>query len=437
MILSLIRAGTATTRRDLQEAAELGRAVVDERLATLERLRLIAPGETGAPSGGRAPLHFRFCAEAGDFLIAHVGAASIAVAMADLNGQLISEHHEAIEADLDWEALLERLTTLFLWMLEELGGRSRVWGVALALPEAALIEVERGRSETGEPSRYSEWEADLALTFGAPCILRGSTQMMALGELVAGAGCGVKDMLCVRMDGSISAGLVCDGRVHRGAQDLAGLIGHAPTGESGDVCACGARGCLDAAASGEAVARVASAAARDGRSRYLADMLDRRGEIGADDVASGAQLGDPFCAELLARSGRLVGEAIAPLVNLANPAAVVLGGALAHSGEVLLAAVREAIYRRAHPIATQKLRISRSELGGSAELIGAARAASDEVFAVAKAREWIAHGTPRESPVLRANLQQATLARRAARSRRTQVSAALSRRTAIGERAKV
>jgi predicted NBD/HSP70 family sugar kinase len=151
-------------------------------------------------------------------------------------------------------------------------------------------------------------------------------------------------------------------------------------------------------ASGGAVAREALAAAKEGRSRYLAEMVERQGDVSADDVSHGAQLGDAYCAEQLARSGRLVGESLAPLVNLLNPAMVVLAGALAHSGEIVLAAVREAIYRRSHPLVTCDLRIVRSQLAGSAELVGAAGVAADEIFAPSRAREWIAIGSPRRQP---------------------------------------
>ena len=115
-------------------------------------------------------------------------------------------------------------------------------------------------------------------------------------------------------------------------------------------------------ASREAIERDALFAARDGRSRYLADMMVRQGEVTANDVSHGAQLGDAFCAELLAHSGRLIGESLAPIVNFVNPAVVVLAGALAQSGEILLAAVRQAIYQRSHPLATRDLRIVRRNL---------------------------------------------------------------------------
>jgi predicted NBD/HSP70 family sugar kinase len=252
---------------------------------------------------------------------------------------------------------------------------------------------------------------ELSLRFGAPAFARSNTQMMTLGENKAGAGVGVEDLVCLRIDRSVSAGVVSGGRLHLGTHGLAGLIGHAPTGEPGDVrCHCGSKGCLDTAASAEAVEREALLGATAGRSRYLADVMARQGDVTANDVGHGAQIGDAFCAGLLSRSGRLIGENLAPIVNLLNPAVVVLAGPLAHSGEIVLAAVREAIYRRSHPLATRDLRIVRSQLAGSAELVGAASCAAEQVFA--SARDWVPLGSPRREPSFLAFLAEAKTRRR-------------------------
>jgi predicted NBD/HSP70 family sugar kinase len=210
------------------------------------------------------------------------------------------------------------------------------------------------------------------------------------------------------------------------------MIGHAPTGEDSEiVCRCGARGCLEALASGEAIARDGANAARDGRSRYLAEMLERNGEINAADVSHGAQLGEAYCADVLARSGRLIGQRLAPLVNLLNPGIVALGGGVAQSGDILLAAVREAIYRQSHPLVTRDLRIVRSQLGGSAGLVGAAEVVCDEIFAPVPMRDWITRGSPRREPAFLAWLEAETArSRKAARDRAPR--AAMSARSSAG-----
>ncbi len=140
-ILTLIRSGVATTRLDIEREAELGRAVVADRLATVERLGLIVEGELGPAIGGRAPRNMRFCAGAGATLAAHVDRESLAVALADLDGALTVEQHEAVELALGPEAILDRLTTLFLWLLDERGGKGRVWAIGIALPEVALLDA--------------------------------------------------------------------------------------------------------------------------------------------------------------------------------------------------------------------------------------------------------------------------------------------------------
>jgi predicted NBD/HSP70 family sugar kinase len=423
--LNLIRTGEATTRLDLERKSELGRAVVTSRLAMLEALGLVSEGELGAAIGGRAPRHMQFVAEAGAILVAVIERSSLAVALADLNGAPTVEHHEAIDLAVGPEATLERLTGLFIWLLDERGGKDRVWGVGLALPEPVLVDSGDGDAfgigavETLQAWRRFDFRSQCSVRFGAPCCVRSGAQVMTIGELKAGAGKGFADMLFLKLDRSISAGVSSGGRLHRGSQGFAGMIGHAPTGEDSEiVCRCGARGCLEALASGEAIARDGANAARDGRSRYLAEMLERNGEIGAADVSHGAQLGEAFCADILARSGRLVGQCLAPLVNLLNPATVVLGGGVAQSGDILLAAVREAIYRHSHPLVTRDLRIVRSQLGGSAGLIGAAEVVCDEIFAPASMQAWIARGSPRREPAFVAWLETETArSRKAARER--------------------
>jgi len=418
-LLLLVRSGRATTRLDLERQSDLTRAVVADRLAALHTLGLLDQGELGEPVGGRAPRHMQFRADAGALLVATFDRSSIAVGLADLNGQMLGEHHEAVDLSSGPAVMLDRLTTLFLWLMGERGGKDRIWGVGLATP---------GPTETGDgiaaPAQalenMREWRdfdfaGEIALRFGAPVFIRSGVQMMTMGELQSEAG--VADMLFVKLGGAISAGIVSDGRLHRGAHGAAGMIGHAPTGaNSGVSCHCGSRGCLEAVAGGDAIARQGLAAAQDGRSPYLVEILARNIEITSADVGHGAQLGDAFCAELMARSGRLVGESLAPLVNLLNPALIVLGGSAAQSGDILLAAVREGVYRQSHPLATRDLRIVRSRMGASSGLVGAAHVVAEELFAAETLQSWISLGTPRRQPELLAFINAARLKSRAAAS---------------------
>ena len=339
LLMRLVRSGIATTRSDLEREADLGRAAATDRLQTLQALGLIVEGDLGRAMGGRAPRIMRFRDEAGSVLAAVVDRTSLAVALTDLAGRLIVEHHEPADLAKGPEAILERLTTLFVWLLDERGGKQQAWGIGLSLPEPVVVDTTDGDAfefldlAVLEAWRHFDFESELSLRFGAPTRVHSSVQTMAVGEFKAGVAQDVSDFLFVKLDRSISAGAIMRGELSGGAQGFAGMIGHASTGAVSDrVCRCGNRGCLEALASGQAIAREGDRAARDGRSRYLCDMLGRNGEVTAIDVGHGAQLGDAFCAELLVNCGRLIGDALAPLANLLNPALIVLGGSVAQIG---------------------------------------------------------------------------------------------------------
>jgi predicted NBD/HSP70 family sugar kinase len=192
-----------------------------------------------------------------------------------------------------------------------------------------------------------------------------------------------------------------------GAQGAAGMMGHIPVSEANQtICRCGNRGCLDVVAATGALIEEAIRAAGEGRSRLLTETLSGSGSLAVNDIGLAAQRGDAFSADLLSRCGRQVGTVLAALTNAFNPAVIVLGGEVAETGDILLAAIREAVYRRAHPLVTRDLRIIQSQLGNSAGLVGSALTLADEFFAAGFLREWIAFGSPLGHPRIAAHLAE-------------------------------
>jgi predicted NBD/HSP70 family sugar kinase len=400
-LLNLVRTGAATTRQDLERQSELGRAVVSDRLATLTRLGLVEEGELGQAVGGRAPRHVRFRTHAGVILAAMLDHSSLAVGVSDLSGRLHAEHHEAVELAAGPEPVVERLSTLFAWMREEHGMEAEIWGVGFAAP-GPIHKPSDQRLFAPVLSAFQNWDGfpfveELALRAGAPVWVRSGVQTMTMGELKSGSGIGVDDMIFVKLGRSIGAGVISQGTLHRGAQGAAGMIGY--TSVDGQN--------LEAIAGSEAIEREARQAAASGRSPYLAGVMARNGEVTVTEAGHGAQLGDGFCIELLARCGRAVGEALAPLANLLNPSLIVLGGSVAQTGDILLAAVREAVYRQSHPLVTRDLRILRSQMSGSAGLVGAAQVVVEALFEPKFLQGWIMSGSPRAHPECRDFLARA------------------------------
>jgi predicted NBD/HSP70 family sugar kinase len=398
VILNLIRSHADYTRQDLEHISGLGRAVVVDRLSTLSRLGLADEDTLGRPTGGRAPRLVRFRADAGLLLVAILDQHSIGVGLADLSGTLLSEHHESADLSEGPEPTLKRLFSLFDWVLEQHQPVRPVWGIGLAV--SGPVEPEGRGNDAGARLHFlPSWndyplEQKLVRQYGAPVAIRTSTQMRALGELRAGGG-GGNSLLFVEVAQEVSAAIISNGHLLRGAQGASGLIGHIPSGDDNHlVCRCGSTGCLETVAGVDAITRLAREAAQSGDSRPLAEIFNAAGEITPEDIGLAALRGDPFSAKLLARCGRQVGTVLASLVNAINPPLIVLSGPVAMTGDIFLASVREAIYSRAHPLVSRDLRIVRSQMGSSAALAGAAFTIMDEIFEPNFLGGWITSGTP-------------------------------------------
>ncbi|PXY23768.1 MULTISPECIES: ROK family protein [Prauserella] len=404
-VLDLVRSGVARTRPEIGRHSGLGRTVVTQRVNQLTECGLLEEGALGPSSGGRAPRELRFRARAGLVLAAELGATSVGVGVTDLSGTVLAEREEAADIALGPDPVLERVEILFDELLAEIRaehGDVAVWGIGIGLP--GPVEFATGRPSA--PPIMPGWDGypvrdRLTARFGAPVWVDNEVNTMALGELRAGSAKGQRDILYVKIGTGIGAGLVSGGRLHRGSQGCAGDIGHAAVADEATVvCRCGNTGCLEAYAGGAALARDGLAAAQEGRSEFLAGVLESTGTVTAADVSRAAQSGDRTSVELLTRAGRLIGSLLATLVSFYNPALVIIGGGVAAAGDLLLAAVRESVYRRSLPLATRELRIARSTLSDRAGLVGAAFMVIDELFAPERLAHWVAAGSPAGAPEL-------------------------------------
>lgn len=408
-ILNLVRTGAANTRQELERESELGRAIVADRLATLSGLKLLDESALAEATGGRAPRLVQFNADRARIVVATLDQTALGVGIADLSGRLITEHHEALDLSASAETTADRLSALFEWLLDKDERPAPLWGMGISVP--GPVQLSPGDDFLGAtPTFLPAWDGfplieRLARRFGAPVWMRSSVETMAMGELHAGAGKGVNEMLFIKVGKRIGASFIYDGKLYRGAQGAAGLIGQLPTTAGGKTAS------LDVLAGSDMITRDGLTAAKDGTSPVLADILKRGGEITAIEVGQAAQVGDPISMEIMSRSGRLIGHLVATLANMLNPSLIVLSGSIAQTNDILLAAVREAVYGESHPLVTRDLRISASRMGSSAGLVGAAKVVSEALFDPGLLREWISHGAPTAMPRLRQALDKIGAAR--------------------------
>jgi glucokinase-like ROK family protein len=401
MVLDEIRLGRSGSRPELVIRTGLGRAIVAQRVGELIERGLVVEDRFGPSTGGRPPRQLAFRAEAGHLLVADLGATSIDVAVTTLDGRILGHHEEPALIEAGPDRCLDRVDELFAALLETTRHvPGRLWGVGIAVP--GPVEFQTGRPIS--PPIMPGWDGypireRFAARYRAPVWVDNDVNVLALGEWRAGVAAGHDDVVVVKIGTGIGAGIISDGRLHRGAQGSAGDVGHIQIVDDPSViCRCGNIGCLEAVAGGAALARAGEAAARDGRSPFLATALEQRGALTAEDVARAASFGDPVAVALLQAAGRLTGSMLAGIVNFFNPSLIVIAGGVAKSPDQFLAAIREAVYRRSLPLATRELAIRRSSLGGRAGVIGASAMVVDQLFSRASIARWIAAGEPHGSP---------------------------------------
>jgi predicted NBD/HSP70 family sugar kinase len=370
-VFDLLRDGEPRTRAQLADLTGSARSTIAARIDVLLRLGLVAPYGGGVSTGGRPPSLLALNPGARVVAGADLGATHATVALADLAGTILAERR----ADLDIAEGPERVLTWVEGVVgdlleEQRRPASELAAVGMGLP--GPVEHSSGRAIN--PPIMPGWDrydvpAHLQRAFDVPVLIDNDVNIMALGERHAHLA-EVDDLVFIKVSTGIGAGIVSGGRLQRGAQGTAGDVGHVRVARAGDtLCRCGNQGCLEAIASGPALAAVL-------RDRRL-DVDDSHG------VVALVRQGQPLAVQAVRQAGRDLGEVVATMVNLINPSAVVVGGTLAEAGESLLAGIREVVYSRSLPLATEHLQVLTARAGERAGVIGAAALAIDHVLSPA------------------------------------------------------
>ena len=206
-----------------------------------------------------------------------------------------------------------------------------------------------------------------------PVALDDDARCAAIGEWWRGKRQHAECILFVVVGTGIGGALILHGRPIYGATDNAGEIGHTVVLIDGPRCSCGKRGCLEAAASGWALAEAGRKSARSGNAPELLTLAGGSADgVGADHVLRAARCGSPAAQGILENAGAMLGLGIANAVTLLNPQLVIIGGGVGLAAfDVVLPSIQRALRCHALAPAAQAVTIAPSSLGEHAGLIGA------------------------------------------------------------------
>jgi glucokinase-like ROK family protein len=356
-----------------------------EILSLVDRGILVEVGE-GASQGGRRPRLLRINPQLGYIVGMDIGATSLEIALADVSGQIVQRCSEAADVRNKPEQVLGRCVEVVNQLCRAQGiPTGQVLGIGVGVPGP----VDFAHGVLVAPPLMMDWENFPIRSFfndafpSAFVIVDNDVNIMALGEQRAGDGMGVDHFIFVKIGTGIGAGIISNGKIHRGSDGCAGDIGHICVDKQGPVCRCGNQGCLEAMAAGPAIAEKAMQVALSGRSPLLHKMLEANGgSLSPEDVNAACREGDEAALEIIRTSGQMVGDVLAGLVNFFNPSIIFVGGGIANFGNHLLVAIRRAVLRRSLPLATSHLSINFSRASSNAGIIGAIALVLEYLFMV-------------------------------------------------------
>ena len=225
------------------------------------------------------------------------------------------------------------------------------------------------RAISVSPSRI--WGCCLRKDSSRPRQVLTSANAAAVGEKMFGAGRRSKSFAYLTISTGIGSGIILDGKLFLGASFGAGEVGHTIIVPRGERCGCGHRGCLEAYASGTAIAQFVRDQIRRGRKSKVKKFVPSEKEITAEVVALAAERGDPLALEAFRRAGYYLGIGLANLINILNPEMLILGGSVMKSSRFFWSSMSRSVRRHAWPSLGRACKIVKTRLGDQVGDLGA------------------------------------------------------------------
>lgn len=358
-LFQIFRDGQPHTKAELAELTGLARSTISLRLDPLINLGMIAPAAENSSTGGRPSAQLVLTES--KYVVAGVdfGASHAVASLANFSGKILVSIETKRQISDGPEVCLRWMIAEIRHLLSGLGlSDDNLLAIGIGLPGP----VEHSSGKPASPPIMMGWDAfdvpaRVNQEFKAKVLVDNDVNVMALGERHVTYP-DVDHLIFLKASTGIGSGIISGGLLQRGAQGTAGDIGHVRVSSGGDVsCHCGNFGCLEAVASAPAI--IKKLVVEGLPIRNTSDLIDatRRAKVEA--------------IQAVRQAGRDIGEVLSTCVSLINPAVIVIGGSLSSAGEHLIAGVREVVYARSMPLASENLSIVQSKVGKEGGIIGA------------------------------------------------------------------
>ena len=306
-----------------------------------------------------------------------LGGTNLRAAIVDVTtGSVLEQRSVPTMAREGHEAVMQRMAELFLQLIGCAGMKTKdIGGIGVGVP--GVLDLEEGET-IFLPNLPGKWphvplrDTIQELT-GLRTSLLNDVRSITNGEWRFGAGRGVQTLAVFAVGTGIGGGLVINGQLHLGIGGTGGELGHTMIDYDGPGCGCGNRGCLEAYASGPAIAAMGMKAVAQGLTTCIGEMSEYDlNRITPELITRAAAAGDEIALDIYERAGVYIGIAAANICCTLGPRRIIIAGGVAQAGDLLLEPIRRTVLERVRVMPVEKVEVVQSELGHNAGVIGVA-----------------------------------------------------------------
>lgn len=383
-ILRLARLHGSISRSQIAETSGASPFLVAKLCDRLLDAGFITEAGQGDSTGGRRPTLLTLKPGLGRLIGVHLGTVNARIAMTDFQGNLIDYVKERSRAGEGPKVALDALLDMMERMMQKAGlGYADIDGLGLGISGV----LDRSTGVTLFWPKLPSWinvpvKKILEERYSGVVGLEDTSRTQSLAEHRLGGASSAKHFIYIAVGVGIGASLFLNGQIYSGSEGFAGEFGHITVSETGPVCSCGNRGCLETMVSASALIRRARHGLASGLSNTLAQLVDGDARnISVEMLGQAAREGDRFSQRLLSEAGTYLGRGIIGLINLLNPELIVIGGGVATAvGDLILPEIERVVRDRAMVQGARHVQIRISTLGEKDWAIGSTLLVADEAL---------------------------------------------------------
>ncbi|UOR11348.1 ROK family transcriptional regulator [Halobacillus amylolyticus] len=382
IILNMIRKDGPISRAEIAKQTRLTPPTVSNIVKELITSQFVIETTQGASQGGRKPTLLAINAEHFYIIGIDVGRYKMKFIVTNLFGELKDSTVLQIKEYPTEEDLLATMKTgIYSLLQSDKNDTEKFLGIGVGMH--GIVDIEKGISLFA-PSfdlHNIPIKQELESEFRMIVKVENDARTMTLGESWFGNGKDTDNIVGINVGHGIGAGIMINGKLFHGENNIAGEIGHVTIDLSGPKCTCGNYGCLQTLAGGPAIAARAKKHLKTGKTSRILDFVENDIEkIDGETVYQAACDGDDFSVELLNQTGRFLGIGLVNLMHTLNPKRIIIGGGVANAKNFLMEGLKETIQSRGLTKEARETSIVLSSLGENASAYGACVLILEEFF---------------------------------------------------------